>query len=183
MLEPMKAVGTMADDLEEILIPADRIAERVAELGHQISTDYAGKEITLLAILCGALPFLSDLARHITCQTTIDFMVVSRYGGSTPGDLRIVKDLEQPLKGRDVLIVEDIVDEGETLHRLMQVLQLREPRSLQVVTIFDKPHHRKTGVVPDYNGFEVPDRFVVGYGLDFKQRYRNLPFLATLKGV
>lgn len=177
-----KVNGFAAPDLDGIVFTADQIQARVAELGARISADYQDREVILLAILKGALPFLADLARHITCQVLIDFMVVSRVRrGGGQGEVRIVKDLDLPLAGRHVLLVEDIVDEGETLAYLMDSLSLRDPASLKVVTLFEKPERRKGTHPPDYTGFQVPERFVVGYGLDFHEKYRNLPYLATLR--
>jgi hypoxanthine phosphoribosyltransferase len=163
--------------VQEVVFTAEQIAGRVEELGRQISADYAGQEIFLIAVLRGALPFLADLARQLTVPALVDFMVVDRSGSA----VRIVKDLDLPLAGRDVLLVEDIVDEGETLDYLADAIHLRNPHTFKVVTMFHKPGRHRGRVRPDYCGFEVPERFVVGYGLDFQQRFRNLPYLALLE--
>ena len=173
----------MHEDIEEILLPSDLILAKVAELGKLITVDYQGKNLLLLGTLKGAVPFIADLARAIKLPLEIDYMAVSSYGNSTEssGIVRILKDLEGPVQQKHVLIVEDIVDSGQTLHYLMDVLRQRRPLSLRVCTLLDKGRERVKPVELDYTGFQIPDRFVVGYGLDYAQRYRNLPYIGILK--
>lgn len=173
----------MHDDIEEILLPSDIILAKVAELGKLITNDYQGKNLLLLGTLKGAVPFIADLARAIDLPLEIDYMAVSSYGNSTEssGVVRILKDLEGPVQQKNVLIVEDIVDSGQTLHYLMEVLRQRRPLSLRVCTLLDKGRERVKPVELDYTGFQIPDRFVVGYGLDYAQRYRNLPYIGILR--
>lgn len=174
---------TVHPEIGEILVQSDDLRHRVRELGRQISDDYEGRPILLVGVLKGAFFFLADLMRHIEPDCEVDFMAVSSYGSSTEssGVVRILKDLEAPIEGRDVLIVEDIVDSGLTLSYLMKNLGAREPASLEVCALLTKPARFK--VEPDikYVGFEIADRFVVGYGLDHNQRLRNLPYVAALK--
>jgi hypoxanthine phosphoribosyltransferase len=171
------------NDIEEVLITQDQLQKKVEELGQQITRDYQGRTMLLLCVLKGALMFMADLARAIDLPLEMDFMVVSSYGSATEssGVVRIVKDLEKPIAGKDVLLVEDIVDSGLTLHYLLDVLRTRSPASLRVCTLIDKVKERDKAVTPDYMGFQVADRFVVGYGLDYAQRYRNLPYIGILK--
>ena len=166
----------------EILIPEERIAERVKELGNQISRDYQGKTLHLVCVLKGAYTFLADLARAMEIPVTLDFLAVSSYGKetSTSGQVQVTKDLDTSLEGMDVLIVEDIADTGLTLRYLYNMLKARNPSSLKVVALLSKPSRRTVEVPVDYVGFEIPDRFVVGYGLDVDQRYRNLPHIAAV---
>ena len=173
----------MHEDIEEVLIPSDIILAKVAELGKLITADYRGKNLLLLGTLKGAVPFIADLARAIDLPLEIDYMAVSSYGNSTEssGIVRILKDLEGPVQQKNVLIVEDIVDSGQTLHYLMDVLRQRRPLSLRVCTLLDKGRERLKPVELDYTGFQIPDRFVVGYGLDYAQQYRNLPYIGILK--
>jgi hypoxanthine phosphoribosyltransferase len=173
----------MHEDIEEILLPADLILAKVAELGGLITADYREKNLLLLGTLKGAVPFIADLARAIELPLEIDYMAVSSYGNSTEssGVVRILKDLEGPVQHKHVLIVEDIVDSGQTLHYLMEVLRQRKPLSLRVCALLDKGRERVKPVELDYTGFQIPDRFVVGYGLDYAQRYRNLPYIGILK--
>ena len=173
----------MHEDIEEILIPSDIILAKVAELGKLITDDYREKNLLLLGTLKGAVPFIADLARAIDLPLEIDYMAVSSYGNSTEssGVVRILKDLEGPVQQKNVLIVEDIVDSGQTLHYLMDVLRQRRPLSLRVCALLDKGRERIKPVELDYTGFQIPDRFVVGYGLDYAQRYRNLPYIGILK--
>ncbi len=167
--------------IEEVLISASELEQRVDELGAQISRDYRGKEPLLVGVLRGVTCFMADLIRHISLPLSIDFMAISSYEGERGGAVRILKDLDEPLAGRDVILVEDIVDTGMTLNTLLQELQVRRPASLKVCTLLDKRVRRLVDVPIEYVGFEVPDEFVVGYGLDFRQKFRNLPFIATLK--
>ena len=173
----------MHEDIEEILLSTEVILEKVKELGKRITADYQDKNLLLLGTLKGAVPFIADLARAIDLHLEIDYMAVSSYGNSTEssGVVRILKDLEGPVQHKNVLIVEDIVDSGQTLHYLMDVLRQRRPMSLRVCTLLDKGRERIKPVELDYTGFQIPDRFVVGYGLDYAQRYRNLPYIGILK--
>lgn len=163
--------------LGSIVVPAERIQERVRELAAQISEDYRGRPVHLLAVLRGALPFLADLSRQLEVDVSFDFLAVTRDGD---GHVQLLKDLDTPLEGRTVLLVEDIVNEGTTLQYLMDTLHLRRPVELRICTMFDRPSRRKAAVKPDYVGLELDDRFVVGYGLDHRQKHRNLPFLVEL---
>ncbi len=167
----------MHDDIAEILVTEKEIRSKIIELGEQITRDYQGKNLQLLGILKGAVPFIGDLARAINLPLEIDYMAISSYGNTTQssGVVRILKDLESPLEQKHVLIVEDIVDSGLTLHYLTDVLRQRKPRSLRICTLLDKGRERVKAVDLDYIGFRIPDQFVVGYGLDYAQRYRNLP--------
>ena len=167
--------------VREVLISASQIERRLNELGVEISRDYAGKEVLLVGVLKGVTCFMADLMRHISLPLSIDFMTISSYEDDRSGAVRITQDLTENIAGRDVLIVEDIVDTGMTLNHLMKQLRAREPASLRVVTLLDKRVRRLADVPLDYVGFEIPDEFVVGYGLDFRQRFRNLPFIATLR--
>ncbi len=173
----------MEQDLDRMLIPEHKIQERVSEMGAQISRDYRGRELLLIGILKGAVLFLADLARHLEVPTSFDFMAISSYGAATrtSGVVRVLKDLEEPIAGRDVLIVEDIVDTGLTLNYLSETLRARNPGSLAVCTLLDKPSRRRVKVEIAYNGFQIPDEFVVGYGLDYQERYRQLRSIYVLK--
>ncbi len=166
----------------EVLIPEEKIAERVNELGKQISRDYQGKSIHLVCVLKGAYTFLADLSRTIDIPVTLDFLAVSSYnqGTSTSGAVQLTKDLDTALEGRDVLIVEDIADTGLTLRYLYNMLKARHPSSLKVIALLSKPSRRTVDVPVDYVGFEIEDRFVVGYGLDVDQKYRNLRYIAAV---
>jgi hypoxanthine phosphoribosyltransferase len=168
-------------DIDKVLIPATKLSQRVQELGAQISKDYEGKEPILVGVLRGVLVFMADLMRQISVPTSIDLMAVSSYEGTGQGAARILKDLDLSIKGRDVILVEDIVDTGMTLNTLIDYLQTKKPASLKVATLLDKRARRLVNVPVNYVGFEIPDEFVVGYGLDFNQRFRNLPFIGTLK--
>jgi hypoxanthine phosphoribosyltransferase len=171
------------NDIQEVLLSADQIATRVKEIGDQISADYAGEEILMIGVLRGAVIFMSDLARSISIPVAIDFMAVSSYGASTTssGIVRILKDLDEEVAGRHLLVVEDIIDSGLTLNYLLDNLHSRKPASIRLVTLLNKPERRKKEVHVDYNGFTIPDHFVVGYGLDYAEKYRNLPFIGILK--
>ena len=167
----------------QILFPAEAIQERVRELGQAISADYAGKDLLLVTVLRGGIFFLVDLVRAISIPVAIDLMAISSYGpgAEKQGVVRILKDLEEPIGGRHVLVVEDVIDTGLTLSSLLRHLAPREPASLKVCTLLDKPARRIANLPIAYRGFECPDAFVVGYGLDYRQYYRNLPYLALLK--
>lgn len=173
----------LREDIDEVLIPEDALQARIRELGAAISNDYAGKEPLLVGILIGAFVFLSDLQRAITIPCQVDFMATSSYGDATEssGIVRILKDLDQSIEGRHVLIVDDIIDTGLTMDYLLQTLKARYPASLRVCALLDKVPRRRREVRIDYRGFEIPDRFVVGYGLDYAGRYRNVPFVCVLK--
>jgi hypoxanthine phosphoribosyltransferase len=173
----------MRGDIQEILLTGEEIQAKVIELGEQLTTDYQGKNLLLLGTLKGAVPFIADLARAINLPLEIDYMAISSYGNSTQssGVVRILKDLEGPVQNKHVLIVEDIVDSGLTLHYLMDVLRQRKPLSLRVCALLDKLRERVKPVELDYTGFRIPNQFVVGYGLDYAQRYRNLPYIGILK--
>jgi hypoxanthine phosphoribosyltransferase len=166
----------------EILIDEDALSNRVAELGAEVSADYQERDLLLIGVLKGAVFFMADLMRHITVPCEVDFMAISSYGDSTDssGIVRILKDLDINIEGRDVLVVEDIIDSGLTLSYLMRNLESREPASLEVCALMTKPDRREIDVPVRYIGFEIPNRFVVGYGLDFGERYRNLPYVAVL---
>ena len=175
---------TMDQDIDHILVSEEALKAKVTELGAQISRDYAGKQLLLVSILKGGVVFMADLMRAVTIPCAIDFMVVSSYGGSntmSTGLVKIIKDLDADLSGKDVLIVEDILDTGITLSNLMPMLKMRNPNSVRLCTILSKPSRRKAEIEPDYLGFEVPDEFVVGYGLDYDEKYRNLPYVGVLK--
>jgi hypoxanthine phosphoribosyltransferase len=168
----------------EVLYSADEIRARVTELGKQITADYAGKDLVLVGVLKGSVIFLSDLMREIDLNLKIDFMAVSSYKDETvsSGDVEILKDLTNPIRGKDVIICEDIIDTGLTLFRLMEILGSRGAASLRIATLLDKPEPRiKTELKIDYCGFQIPNKFVVGYGLDAANRYRNLPFIGVVK--
>jgi len=171
------------NDIQEILFTPEQIADRIQELGQQITREYTGKDLVLVGILKGAVPFIADLMRSIELPLVYDLMAVSSYGASTKssGTVRILKDLDLAIEDRDVLIVEDIVDTGLTLQYLIESLKTRRVKSIKVCTLLDKPSRRKKAIQPDFNGFVIPDVFVVGYGLDFNERYRNLPFIGVLR--
>jgi hypoxanthine phosphoribosyltransferase len=166
----------------EVLIEEDSLQRRIAELGTEISSDYEGRDLLLVGVLKGAVFFLADLMRHLTVPCEIDFMAISSYGASTDssGVVRILKDLDINIAGRDVLVVEDIIDSGLTLSYLMRNLQARKPASLEICALLTKPGRREIDVPVRYVGFEIPNKFVIGYGLDFAERYRNLPYVGVL---
>ena len=173
----------MTYDFMDVLIPHAQIQARVAELGAQISADYSGKDLTVIGILKGSVLFMADLIRAISMPLAIDFMAVTSYGASTTssGNVRILKDLDSSITGRHLLIVEDIIDSGLTMQYLLNNLASRGAASLWVCTLLDKPERRLTDVRADYTGFAVPNEFVVGYGLDYDEKYRNLPYIGILK--
>ena len=171
-------------DIAEVLITEAQIQAKVKELGERLSVDYASEQLTLVSVLKGSLPFMADLMRAIRVPVQIDLMEVSSYGGSateTSGLVRILKDLSSSISGRDVLIVEDIIDTGLTLNYLLRYLRGKNPRSLRICALLDKPARRLVEIPIDYLGFTIPDQFVIGYGLDFAEFYRNLPFIGVLK--
>jgi len=168
--------------VREVLIEPEALQQRVAELGEEISADYAGRDLLLVGVLKGAVFFMADLMRHLKVPCEIDFMAISSYGASTDssGVVRILKDLDINIEGRDVLVVEDIIDSGLTLSYLMRNLEAREPATLEVCALLTKPERREIEVPVRYVGFEIPNRFVIGYGLDFAELYRNLPYVGVL---
>jgi hypoxanthine phosphoribosyltransferase len=168
----------------DILVQPDDLQHRVRELAQEISRDYEGRDLLLIGVLKGAVFFLSDLMRHLEVDCEVDFMAVSSYGSSTDssGIVRILKDLDAPIQGRDVLIVEDIVDSGLTLSYLFRMLRARNPATLEVCALLTKPERREVDLPIRYVGFEIPNRFAIGYGLDHAERFRNLPFVAVLEG-
>ena len=173
----------MIQDVERILFTEEQLQKRVAELGAQITADYAGKNPVLASVLRGSYIFMADLTRQIKLPLTVDFMAVSSYGSGTPssGQVEIRKDLSDSIEGRDLLIVEDILDSGNTLYYLQRILNARHPASIKICTLLDKPERRAKPIEADYKGFTIPDAFVVGYGLDYDERYRNLPYIGILK--
>ena len=168
-----------------VMVSEAEVTKRIEEMGRQISEDYAGRQIRLICILKGGVFFMCELAKRISVPVSMDFMSVGSYGDGTTssGVVRIVKDLDESLEGKDVLVVEDIIDSGRTLYYLLDVLQKRGPKSMKLCTLLDKPDRRVRDVRVDYVGFEIPDEFVVGYGLDYAQRYRNLPYIGIVEGV
>lgn len=166
-----------------VLVDEEAVDKRIAELGAQISKDYEGKEVHLICVLKGGVFFMCELAKRITVPVSMDFMSVSSYGNDTKssGVVKIVKDLDESIKGKDVLVVEDIVDSGRTLSYLLENLKNRQPESLRLCTLLDKPERRVIEVDVDYTGFRIPDEFVVGYGLDYAQKYRNLPYIGVVE--
>ena len=174
---------SMNDDIRAVLVSEQQLKDKVAQLGAQISQDYADKDLVLVSILKGAVVFMADLMRAVTIPCSIDFMVVSSYGAgtTTTGLVKIIKDLDSDLSGKDVLIVEDILDTGVTLSNLVPMLKMRNPNSVRICAILDKPSRRRADIQADYIGFQVPDEFVVGYGLDYDEKYRNLPYVGVLK--
>lgn len=167
----------------EVLLSEEEVDARIKAIGEQISKDYEGREVHLVCVLKGGTFFMCELAKRITVPVSMDFMSVSSYGSETKssGIVKIVKDLDEPLKGKDVLVVEDIVDSGRTLSYLLEMLHDRGPKSLKLCTLLDKPDRRVVHVNVDYTGFQIPDEFVVGYGLDYAQKYRNLPYIGVVK--
>jgi len=183
-VQPAKESSEMNNTNLELMFSAEQIKERVAEIGREITREYAGKELVLIGVLKGSVIFLSDLMREIDLKLSIDFMAVSSYkdGTVSTGDVEILKDLTNPIRGKDVIVCEDIIDTGLTLFRLMEILGSRGANSLKIATLLDKPEPRvKTELKIDYCGFQIPNKFVVVYGLDAAGRYRNLPFIAAVK--
>lgn len=174
---------TIHADVQEVLLTEEQIQARVAELGAQLNADYAGREPVLISVLKGSIVFLADLVRSMELPLSIDIMEVSSYGAATEtsGQVRILKDLSNPIEGRHVIVVEDIIDTGLTLNYLLRYLREKGPASLRICCLLDKPARRLTEIPIDYVGFTIPDRFVVGYGLDYGERYRNLPYVGVLR--
>ena len=170
-------------DVERVLFSEEELHRRVAEIAAEIDRDYAGREPLLVSVLRGSFVFMADLVRQIHLPCTVDFMAVSSYGAGTTssGQVKITKDLSESIEGRDIIVVEDILDSGNTLSYLLQILQARHPASMKLCTLLDKPDRRIKPVHVDYSGFSIPDEFVVGYGLDFAEKYRNLPYIGVLK--
>ena len=168
-----------------VMIEEEAVEKRIRELGEMISRDYAGKQVHLICVLKGGVFFMCELAKRITVPVSMDFMSVGSYGDGTSssGVVKIAKDLDETLEGKDVLGVEDIIDSGRTLHYLLEVLKKRQPKSMRLCTLLDKPDRRVADVKVDYVGFEIPDEFVVGYGLDYAQKYRNLPYIGVVEGL
>lgn len=172
----------MKNDIEKILISEEELREKVAEVGAKITRDYAGKEPVFVGVLKGCFIFMADLMRYVDLPCSVDFMAVSSYNGTnTTGAVKINKDLSSDICGKDVIIVEDILDSGITLNYLKSYLEVRQPVSISIVTLMDKPARRKAPVYAKYSCFEIPDAFVVGYGLDYNEKYRNLPYVGVLK--
>ena len=172
----------MKQDIERVLISEEEIQKKVQEMGRQISEDYKDKNLLMVSVLKGSVIIMADLMRAITIPARIDFMSVSSYrNGTVHKSLKILKDLDIPLEGYDLLLVEDILDSGKTLYSLREMLRQRNPRSIRIATLLDKPERREEDIRPDYYCFQVPDEFVVGYGLDYAEKYRNLPFIGVLK--
>ena len=172
----------MLNDIENVLISKDEIESRVAEMGRKITADFRDKDPIFVGVLKGCFIFMADLMRHVDIKCTMDFMAVSSYSGtSSTGAVKITKDLSEDIEGRHVIIVEDILDSGVTLSYLKQYLMVRRPASITIATLMDKPSRRKADIYADYSCFEVPDAFVVGYGLDYNEHYRNLPYIGILK--
>ncbi len=176
-------MGSLADDIDQILIDEDTLQTKITELAATVSCDFAGQELLLVGVLKGAVMFMVDFARQLTLPVTLEFMAVSSYGASTEssGVVRILKDLDMSIEGKNVLIVEDIVDSGLTLSYLADYLRKRNPADLRICALLNKPERRVSDVKIDYMGFDIPDKFVVGYGLDYAELYRNLPFIGVLK--
>lgn len=166
----------------EVLISEEKVAARIAEIAEQLSQEYAGKSLHMIGVLKGSVFFMCELAKHLTIPVTLDFMSVSSYGNDTKssGVVKMIKDLDESISGRDVVLIEDIMDSGRTLSYLVKILKERNPASFKVITLLDKPERRVVEIEPDITGFVVPDRFVVGYGLDCAQKYRNLPYIGII---
>jgi len=173
----------MREDIEKILLDEEQISKKIKEIGNNISRDYKGKDLILIGVLKGSIMYMANLAKEIDIPCTMDFMSVSSYGNSTTssGIVKILKDLDASIEGKDVLIVEDIIDSGITLKYLQKYLRAKNPNSVEITTLLNKPERRKADIDVKYIGFEVPDYFLVGYGLDYAEKYRNLPFIGILK--
>lgn len=173
----------MRNDIKEILITTESLQTRIKELGQEITEDYKGQDLMIVCVLKGAVMFMSDLAQNIDLPATMDFMAVSSYGSSTvsSGVVKILKDLDSSIEGKNILIVEDIIDTGLTLSYIIDNLKSRGPKSVKICTLLDKPERRKADIEVDYTGFTVPDEFIVGYGIDYAEKYRNLPYIGCIK--
>lgn len=173
----------MREDIKEVLLDESTMREKIKEMGKKISEDYIGKDLVLVGVLKGSVMFMADLMKEINIHCSMDFMAVSSYGNSTQtsGVVRILKDLDYPIEGKDILIVEDIIDSGVTLKYLIEYLKGRKPNSLEIACLLNKPERRKVEIEVKYLGFNVPDYFLVGYGLDYAEKYRNLPYIGILK--
>ena len=173
----------MHNDIEQVLFTERKLKNRVKKLGEMITRDYAGKDLVVISVLRGSYIFMADLTRAIDLPCTVDFMAVSSYGSGTTssGQVNIIKDLSESVEGKDVLVVEDILDTGNTLSYLLEILKARNVASIRLCTLLDKPDRRKKPITADYTGFTIPDAFVVGYGLDYAEKYRNLPYIGILK--
>ena len=176
-------IRDIKDDVKKVLYSEEQLAKRVKEMAEEISKDYAGKDLLVVGILKGSVLFTSDLIKNISIPCEIDFMAVSSYGNGTKtsGAVKIIKDLDRNIEGYDLLIVEDILDSGKTLSYIQDILSARKPNSIRICTLFDKPDRRQVDLTAEYIGTEVPDEFIVGYGLDYAEKYRNLPFVGILK--
>lgn len=173
----------MIEDIAKVMISAEEISAKVKELGKQISADYKGKKLLMVSVLKGSFIFMADLIRSVDIDMSVDFMAVSSYGSGTKtsGVVKIIKDLDVPIEGFDILVVEDILDSGKTLEYILELLGSRNPKSIKICTLLDKPQRRQVEITADYSGFIIPDEFVVGYGLDYDESYRNLDFIGVLK--
>ncbi|MEG0765794.1 MAG: hypoxanthine phosphoribosyltransferase [Pseudoflavonifractor sp.] len=173
----------LENDIKTVLFNEEQLAQRISAMAEDMNRDYAGKEPMLISVLRGSYVFMADLTRKITLPCTVDFMAVSSYGGGTKssGQVRITKDLSDSIEGKDIIVVEDILDSGNTLSYLLELLKARKPASMRLCTLLDKPSRRTKEVHVDYVGFTIPDEFVVGYGLDYAEKYRNLPYIGILK--
>ncbi|MFN2203927.1 MAG: hypoxanthine phosphoribosyltransferase [Caldilineaceae bacterium] len=182
-LVPSVHNGPLDDDIERVLIDEQTLQDRIRELGEMIETEYANKDLLLISVLKGSIVFMADLIRYIRIPHEVDFMATSSYGADvqSSGVVRILKDLNKPIEGRNVLVVEDIIDSGNTLNYLLRILRERQPASLRIVALLDKPERREVDIEVDWTGFNIPNAFVVGYGLDYNEIYRNLPYIGILK--
>lgn len=173
----------MENDISKILITKEEIQQKINEFGYKINNDYKEKDLIMISLLKGSIIFMSDLMRAININCKIDFMSVSSYGlgHKTSGTVKIIKDLDIDIINKDVLIIEDILDSGLTLEYIISILSKRKPKSIKICTLLNKPEKRQVDIIPDYSGFDVPNKFIVGYGLDYAEKYRNLPYIAVLK--
>ena len=176
----LERYGELAEGIERVLISRQEIETRIYELGEEISRDYAGRNPLLVGVLKGVVPFMADLVRAITIPIEVDYMDIARFRAGSEGAVRLEKDLNVPIEGRHILFVEDVIDTGMTLNYLLRNLRARDPASLEVCVFFNKPVHRLVNIPLKYKGFDLPDKFVVGYGLDYREQYRNLPFVGLL---
>ena len=176
-------MAELINDVEKVLFTEEQLSQRVSELAEQINKDYAGQEVLLISVLRGSFVFMADLVRKLKIPCMVDFMACSSYGSGTSssGQVKVTKDLSQSIEGMNVLVVEDILDSGRTLSYLLKLLEARKPASIRLCTLLDKPERRVVPVHVDYTGFQIPDAFIVGYGLDYAERYRNLPYIGILK--